>query len=67
MFLKFPHGFSKVFHSFHGSMFCGRCWSGGPWVGLARGSGDPVGLMGPCQGVLGLVYNKLASPEATLA
>ena len=27
-------------------MFCGPCWSGGPGVGLARGSGGPVGLVG---------------------
>ena len=37
-------------------MFCGPCWSGGPWVGLARGSGGPVGLVGRgSDGPIGLV------------
>ena len=51
MFLKFSHGFLRFFMVFMGLcfvsiMFCGPCWSGGPWVGLARGSGGPVGLVG---------------------
>ena len=51
MFLKFSHGFLRFFMVFMGLcfvsiMFCGPCWSRGPWVGLARGSGGPVGLVG---------------------
>ena len=61
MFLKFSHGFLRFFMVFMGLcfvsiMFCGPCWSGGPWVGLARGSGGPVGLVGRgSDGPIGLV------------
>ena len=47
MFLKFSHGFLRFFMvlCFVSIMFCGPCWSGGPWVGLARGSDGPMGLV----------------------
>ena len=45
MFFKISHGSLRFFMVFMGLCFVGPVGLVGPWVGLACGSGGPVGLM----------------------